>query len=111
MIGLLDQNVSPNPWAQQQQRDQQQQQQQQQQSSSSSGNGSGSGSGTSSSQIPKISPPIKALDAMDEEVEDEEIQLPLRDEENNDEFDYPQRFEPMDLDDEIIIDCDNHFGE
>uniref|UniRef100_A0AC34FIH5 Uncharacterized protein n=1 Tax=Panagrolaimus sp. ES5 TaxID=591445 RepID=A0AC34FIH5_9BILA len=97
MIGLLDQNVSPNPWAHQQQRDQQQQQQQ---SSSSSGSGSGA-------QIPKLSPPMKALDAMDEEVEDEEIQLPLRDEENNDEFDYPQRYEPMDLDDEIIIDCDN----
>lgn len=99
MIGLLDQNVSPNPWAQQQQRDQQQQQQQQSSSSSSS-------AATSNGHIiPKLSPQIKTLDAMDEEVEDEEIQLPLRDEDNHDEYEYPSQ--PMDLDDEIIIDCDN----
>jgi CBS domain-containing protein len=99
MIGLLDQNVSPNPWAQQQQRDQQQQQQQQSSSSSSS-------AATSNGHIiPKLSPQIKTLDAMDEEVEDEEIQLPLRDEDNHIEYEYPSQ--PMDLDDEIIIDCDN----
>jgi 5'-AMP-activated protein kinase regulatory gamma subunit len=87
MIGLLDQNVSPNPWGQQQQRDQQQQPHRPKSTSHS--------------------PPMKGLDAMDEEVEDEEIQLPLKDEDNNEEYEYRSRYEPMDLDDEIIIECDN----
>jgi 5'-AMP-activated protein kinase regulatory gamma subunit len=90
MIGLLDQNVSPNPWAQQQQRDQQREQQQPQRPKSTS-----------------QTPPMKGLDAMDEEVEDEEIQLPLRDEDNSEDYEYSRRYEPMDLDDEIIIECDN----
>ena len=93
MIGLLDQNISPSPWAQ----DKQQTPPQMVVHRSNPPSSSSHGSATN---------PMKGLDAMDEEIEDEEIQLPLRDDDCD--VDY-KNYEPMDYD-YNDTECDDEKG-